>query len=62
MFDVRVNLHIPFEVKNVEGLSKYDAAENVKKLLLQTLPIVIADNLQKVQDELTFEVVDIEEA
>ena len=62
MFDVRVNLHIPFEVKNVEGLSKYDDAENVRKLLLQTLPIVIADNLQKVQDELTFEVVDIEEA
>ena len=48
-------------MQNVEGVSKYDAAENVRKLLLQTLPIVIADNLQKVQDELTFEIVDIKE-
>ena len=62
MYTVSVNLNIPFRIENVEGVSRYDAVENVRKLLLKTLPLVIAENIQKVQDELTFEVLDIEEA
>lgn len=61
MYTVEVNLNIPLKVQNVEGISKYDAAENVRKLITQTLPLVISENLEKIQDRLCFEVLEIEE-
>lgn len=61
MYTVKVNLQIPFEIQNVEGGSKYDAIENVREILMKTLPYVIADNLQRIQEESIFEVLGIEE-
>lgn len=61
MYDVKVNISIPFEVKSVEGKSAYEAVENVRTVLLKTLPLVIADNLAKIQEELLLSVVDIQE-
>ncbi len=62
MYTVNVNLRIPFEFSNVEGDNCLEAAENIKKLLYQALPIVIATNLEKVQQEMSLELVDINEA
>lgn len=61
MYDVKVNISIPFEIKNVEGKSAYEAVENVRTVLLKTLPLVIADNLAEIQEELLLSVVDIQE-
>lgn len=61
MYDVKVNISIPFEVKSVEGKSAYEAVENVRTVLLKTLPLVIADNLAEIQEELLLSVVDIQE-
>lgn len=59
MFDVRLNISIPFEVRNVEGNSMFDAAENCRKLITATLPLVIADNFERIRDEMTIAIDDI---
>lgn len=61
MYNVKVNISIPFEVQSVEGKSVYEAVENVKAVLLKTLPLVIADNLSQVQERVLLSVVDIKE-
>lgn len=61
MYNVKVNISIPFEIKNVERKSAYEAVENVRSVMLKTLPFVIADNLSQVQEELLLSVVDIQE-
>lgn len=61
MFNVNVRLSIPFCIKNVEGSSMYEAAENAKNLLYKTLPILVAQNHQKIQEEMTLALENIEE-
>ena len=39
----------------------YEAAENAKNLLYKTLPILVAQNHQKIQEEMTLALENIEE-
>lgn len=41
MYNVKVNISIPFEVKNVDEKSAYSAVESVRSVLLQTLPLIM---------------------
>lgn len=52
MFNVKVNVMVPFEVSNVEGESMYDAVENVRKLLQATFPIVVAEKYEQIKDRM----------
>lgn len=61
MFDVTLNISIPFCIQNVEADNMFEAAENCRKLLNETLPLVISNNFERVKKEMVIELNDITE-
>lgn len=52
MFDVKMTITIPIEIKNAKGNSIYEAVENSRKLLEQTLPLVVAEHYEEIKNEM----------